>query len=69
MHSFTKEIIEQNQLELLYTTDDLYAAGINNELTQIKTYYEQKYTEKGLKITYLKFKLNQTLSFINPAEE
>ncbi|MCF6365402.1 MAG: tRNA (guanosine(46)-N7)-methyltransferase TrmB [Bacteroidales bacterium] len=66
MHEFTKEIIQLNKLDLLYKTDNIYNTSTKNELTQIKTYYEQKFIEKGLKITYLKFKLNNKLNFENP---
>jgi len=66
MHEFTKEIINLNNLELIYSTDNLYNTNLNNEVTQIKTYYEQKFIEEGLNITYLKFKLNNKLNLTNP---
>ena len=68
MHEFTKEIIELNKLDLLYTTDNLYSTDTDNEVTQIKTYYEQKFLEQEMNITYLKFKLNHQPPFDNPEE-
>lgn len=66
MYEFTNEIIKLNKLNLIYSTDDLYDVGINNELTQIKTYYEQEFLKERLKITYLKFSLNKKPPYINP---
>ncbi len=69
MHEFTKEIIELNKIDLLYTTDNLYNTETDNEVTQIKTYYEQKFLEQEMNITYLKFKLNHQAPFDNPEGE
>ncbi len=68
MHEFTKKITEVNNIETLFSTDDLYGAGVKNEVTEIKTFYEQKFLEDRLKITYLKFRLNGKSEFINPKE-
>ena len=59
-YEYTLEVIAALKLELLYSTSDLY---INNpsgkeELTAIKTHYEQLFTEKGEKIKYCCFKLS-----------
>ena len=69
MHEFTKKIIELNRLKTIYSTDNLYATELDNEVTRIKTFYEQKFLEEGLKITYLKFKFNEKKEFINPEED
>ena len=69
MHEFTKEMIELNKLDLIYTTDNLYSTETDNEVTQIKTYYEQKFLEQEMNITYLNFKLNYQPPFDNPEEE
>ncbi len=66
MHEFTKEMIHLNGLKTLFSTDNLYGTDLDNEVTQIKTFYEQKFLEEGLKITYLKFRLNEKTNFINP---
>ncbi len=69
MHEFTKKIIELNNLKTKYSTDNLYGTQINNELTQIKTYYEKQFLEKGMNITYIKFYLDKKPPFINPEKE
>ena len=66
MYEFTNEIIKLNELNMIYSTDDLYNTGQENELTQIKTYYEQAFLKDGFKITYLKFSLNKKPPYINP---
>lgn len=60
LYEYTLEIIEELKLPLLHSTADLYTnnpAGIK-ELTDIKTRYEQMFTEKGEKIKYCCFKLS-----------
>ncbi len=54
---FTKEMVEENNLNLLDATNDLYAATqLRDEaLTSIKTYYEKKFSDLGFKICYLRF--------------
>lgn len=66
MHEFTKEIIKLNELDVIFSTDNLYSLDIDNELTQIQTYYEKKFLEQGLNITYLKFLLGAKTDFVNP---
>ncbi|MFI5140846.1 MAG: tRNA (guanosine(46)-N7)-methyltransferase TrmB [Bacteroidia bacterium] len=59
-YEYTLEVIAENKLELLYSTNDLYTNNPsgNEELTNIKTYYEQLFSAKGEKIKYCCFKLN-----------
>ncbi|NOZ34476.1 MAG: tRNA (guanosine(46)-N7)-methyltransferase TrmB [Chlorobi bacterium] len=68
MHEFTKEIIKLNNLETVFSTNNLYSSEISGEVKEIKTFYEQKFLDEGLKITYLKFKLNEKNTFINHEE-
>jgi len=46
--------------------EDIHSANIQNEITQIKTFYEQMFSEIGTKITYLSFRLNKTQKIIDP---
>jgi tRNA (guanine-N7-)-methyltransferase len=54
---YTIEIIKEENHELVYSTFDLYNSDSPDDILSIKTYYEQKFTEKGCKICYLKFKM------------
>ena len=62
LYEFTLEVIAENKITLLDSTNDLYETGdkgqgTRDEVKEIKTYYEKLFTAKGKKITYLKFKL------------
>jgi tRNA (guanine-N7-)-methyltransferase len=58
-YDFTREVVAENKLELLDATNDLYANTTQRDevLTSIKTYYEKKFSDKGFKICYLKFRV------------
>jgi len=58
-YEYTLEVIAELKLELLYSTNDLYMNNPSGkeELTEIKTHYEQLFTAKGEKIKYCCFKL------------
>lgn len=57
-YDYTREVIKENGLTELDATNDLYGDSIAREefLTNIKTYYEKKFSDKGFKICYLKFR-------------
>lgn len=54
----TRDVIKENKHKLLYSNYDIYSEGFENELTQIQTYYEKKWLDRGTKIKYLKFQIN-----------
>lgn len=58
-YDYTREIIKENDLVELDATNDLYENVVkrDEELTNIKTYYEKKFSDLGFKICYLKFSL------------
>lgn len=57
-YEYTLEVIKENNFKLLDSTNDLYASEERRDeaLTNIKTYYEKLFSEKGFKICYLQFK-------------
>jgi tRNA (guanine-N7-)-methyltransferase len=58
LYNYTLEVIEQNNYDLLDSTNDLYNAPANEDhenARSIKTYYEQRFLKENLKICYLKF--------------
>ncbi|MDA9782977.1 tRNA (guanosine(46)-N7)-methyltransferase TrmB [Vicingaceae bacterium] len=63
-YKFSAEECESNGYEVLFKTDNLYKEGIQNfdadfqEILNIKTHYEQIFTEKGHNIHYLRFRPN-----------
>ena|SRR6218665_980563 len=58
-YEYSREVIRENKLTELDATNDLYAdpKQRDEELTNIKTYYEKMFSDKGFKICYLKFKM------------
>jgi len=59
MYDFTlHEVIEKQQLPLLYATDDLYATSDDLEVKRIRTFYEQMWLDQGLTIKYIQFRIN-----------
>lgn len=59
MFTYTKYMIEANQLSVEFMTDDLYHSGMDDDILSIRTYYEQQWLDRGLNIKYIKFRLPQ----------
>lgn len=57
-YNYTLEIVERYHHPLLFSTDDLYNAGISEDVVSIRTFYEKMWLEIGKKICYARFKLN-----------
>jgi tRNA (guanine-N7-)-methyltransferase len=57
LHGFTLGIITSENHILEDSTHDLYASPVEREHMEIKTHYEQIYLDRGLPITYLRFRL------------
>ncbi|HON18724.1 MAG TPA: tRNA (guanosine(46)-N7)-methyltransferase TrmB [Salinivirgaceae bacterium] len=57
LHRYTRLVLEHNGLEILYSTENLYASPLNDEALTIKTRYETWFESQGFNITYLKFRL------------
>ena len=57
MHGFTLGIITGGKHFLDDSTHDLYNSPVKREHMEIKTHYEQIYLDKGVPITYLRFRL------------
>lgn len=59
LFEYTMALLLKNNMEILHTTDHLYQSDLPSNLLALKTYYEQRFLEKGKKITYICFKLLQ----------
>ncbi|MBA2610614.1 MAG: tRNA (guanosine(46)-N7)-methyltransferase TrmB [Bacteroidetes bacterium] len=59
LYEFTLEVIKENNLPLIWHTNDLYknCPADRQELINIKTHYETLFTAKGEDIKYICFKL------------
>lgn len=62
MYTYTTLMAEKNGLPVIASTDDLYAQGglpdgADSSLTEIQTYYERMWLERGFTIKYIRFQL------------
>ncbi|WP_321479127.1 tRNA (guanosine(46)-N7)-methyltransferase TrmB [uncultured Bacteroides sp.] len=57
MFTYTKYMVEENRLPVLFMTEDLYNSALVDDILGIKTYYEQQWLDRGLSIKYIKFLL------------
>lgn len=66
LFTYTRTMVAENQYEVLFSSDDLYGSDLNDPILGIKTYYEQQWLGRGISIKYLKFKLTNKATFIEP---
>lgn len=61
MYEFTMEVVKEEKLKLIFSTNDLYknCPVDRQELINIKTHYEKLFTDKGEDIKYCCFQLEQ----------
>lgn len=69
MFTYTCEMVAANNYPVLFSTDNLYTSDLNDEILNIKTYYEQQWLGRGLTIKYIKFELEKRENFIEPEVE
>lgn len=58
LYEYTLEVINENKLNVIRATDDLYASELADDILSIKTTYEKKYLAEGIKIKYLQFSVH-----------
>lgn len=66
LYTYTKAMIEINELPVLFNTDNLYSSDIENDILSIQTFYEKQWLERGLNIKYIKFLCNRKENWIEP---
>jgi len=59
LFNYTKTIVTQNNLEIIFSTSDLYAESLPDDILSIKTHYEKIFLNAGLKINYICFRLDK----------
>jgi tRNA (guanine-N7-)-methyltransferase len=58
LHDYTRNLLEANHCSPLSSCTDIAAQNPYDELLNIKTFYEMQYIDRGIPITYLKFRLD-----------
>ena len=61
LFDYTSDLLEYNNIEIVFSTSDLYHSGMVDDILGIRTYYELKFLEKGSNINYLKFRLKKDI--------
>ena len=73
LFTYTKYMVENNQLPVEVQTEDLYNDAKVQEATEqvrrIQTYYEQMWLDRGLNIRYMRFHLPQSGTLEEPDVE
>ena len=69
LYDYTLKLLNDNNLEILFKTTDLYHSDIVDDILDIKTFYEKKFLETGSNINYLKFLLKKFPPLHEIAEE
>ena len=69
LYLYTLDLVEKNRLNLRFHSDDLYNSGFTNDILDIKTFYEHRFLDQGMKITYLCFELPHDKVIEEPVEE
>jgi tRNA (guanine-N7-)-methyltransferase len=67
--SYTNEVIRNNGLETVASTDDLYSGELNNDILSIRTHYEKIFLDQGIKICYLAFRLGKNKTITDAARK
>ncbi|MBN2639817.1 MAG: tRNA (guanosine(46)-N7)-methyltransferase TrmB [Bacteroidales bacterium] len=57
LYDYTKEVVDQEDHELIYCNEDVYHSDLQNEVTQIQTFYEKMWLSYNTPIRYMKFRL------------
>jgi tRNA (guanine-N7-)-methyltransferase len=58
LYNFTIKVLSHNNLETIFSTNDLYSEKIDDILS-IRTHYEKIFLSAGLKINYVLFRLDK----------
>lgn len=69
LYQYTSELIKINQLPVYVQTEDLYAAGLNDKILGIQTFYEQQWLSRGKSIKYIRFSIEGTAPLTEPETE
>lgn len=66
LYTYTKAMITENQISVLFDTDDLYNSKPVDDILGIRTFYEQQWLERGLNIKYIKFACPKDIDWTEP---
>jgi tRNA (guanine-N7-)-methyltransferase len=59
LYDYTLDVIKEGSHKLIYANEDIYNSKLNNEVTDIQTFYEKIWLRNGVKIKYLQFRIHK----------
>jgi tRNA (guanine-N7-)-methyltransferase len=59
LFNYTKGVVINNNLEMIYITSDLYSENFSDDILSIRTHYEKLFLNRGMKINYFSFRLDK----------
>lgn len=59
LFKYTRKVVNDNKLETIIATEDLYSGDFTDDILSIKTHYENIFLSEGLKINYIAFRLEK----------
>jgi tRNA (guanine-N7-)-methyltransferase len=72
LFSYTCALVHLNHFKIMAMADDLYhpehTTRLSYEVLKLQTYYEKQWTQRGIPIKYLSFRLNDNEYFSEPDE-
>jgi len=63
LYSYTKSVVEYNEQEIIFASNDLYSEALPDDILSIRTHYENIFLKAGLKINYITFRLDKEKFF------
>ncbi len=69
LFTYTRAMIAENKLDVLFETDDLYHSDLQDDILEIQTFYEQQWRERGLSIKFIKFTCPGERHWVEPDVE
>lgn len=69
LYTFTSRLAAANGFTVLAQTDDLYASGLADPVTSIKTHYERQWLSRGKRIKLIEFLLPHEGEIADPEED
>ena len=65
LYNYTKDVVTNNNLEMIYDTSDLYSEKLSDDILLIRTHYEKLFLNRGMKINYISFRLDKEKILVN----
>lgn len=69
LYEYTRRLVNENSLEIIEITDDLYGSGMADPESSIKTFYESQWLSRGKSIKLISFILNGEKELKEPETE